>query len=102
MKLLTFAKESQGSEVVQSDIPAELEAEAELWRGQMLDQLFDYSNELGELLLAEEAVPEDRSSPGDSLGHDSQHGGAGVVRLALDHAGVQPVLDAVSHPAQSG
>ena len=25
----------------------------------MLDQLFDFSNELGELVLAEEAVPED-------------------------------------------
>jgi elongation factor G len=97
MKLLTFSKESQGSEVVENEIPAELEAEAELWRGQMLDQLFDYSNELGELLLAEEAVPEDllrkviRSATIHSM----------VVPVlcgsALDHAGVQPVLDAVSY-----
>ncbi len=96
-KLLTFSKESQGSEVVESDIPAELAAEADLWRGQMLDQLFDYSNELGELLLAEEDVPEDlvrrviRSATIHNL----------VVPVlcgsALDHAGVQPVLDAVAH-----
>ncbi|HVU90389.1 MAG TPA: elongation factor G [Pirellulales bacterium] len=97
MKLLTFSEESQGSEVVESEIPEELHAEAELWRGQMLDQLFDYSNELGELLLAEEAVPEDlvrrviRSATIHNL----------VVPVlcgsALDHAGVQPVLDAVAH-----
>ncbi len=97
MKLLTFSKDSQGSEVIEADIPAEQLAEAELWRGQMLDQLFDYSNELGELLLAEEDVPEDlirqviRSATIHSL----------VVPVlcgsALDHAGVQPVLDAVAY-----
>ena len=97
MKMLSFPPESQGAEVVEGEIPAESLAEAELWRGQMLDQLFDYSNELGELLLAEEAVPEDllrrviRSATIHSM----------VVPVlcgsALDHAGVQPVLDAVSH-----
>jgi elongation factor G len=97
MKMLTFVKESQGSEVVEHEIPEDLHAEAELWRGQMLDQLFDYSNELGELLLAEEPVPEDlvrsviRSATIHSL----------VVPVlcgsALDHAGVQPVLDAVAY-----
>jgi elongation factor G len=96
MKMLTFTKESQGSEQVENEIPAEHLAEAELWRGQMLDQLFDYSNELGELLLAEEDVPAEliqsviRSATIHSF----------VVPVlcgsALDHTGVQPVLDAVA------
>ncbi len=97
MKMLTFKAESQGAEVVEQDIPEEHQADAELWRGQMLDQLFDYSNELGELLLAEEEVPEElvrqviRSATLHSL----------VVPVlcgsALDHSGVQPVLDAIGY-----
>ena len=86
MKLVTFSKDSQGSEVIEADIPAEQLAEAELWRGQMLDQLFDYSNELGELLLAEEDVPEDlirqviRSATIHSL----------VVRCCVDRRSIMP------------
>jgi len=97
MKMLTFQAESQGAEVLEQEIPAEHQADAELWRGQMLDQLFDYSNELGELLLAEEEVPEAlvrqviRSATLHSL----------VVPVlcgsALDHSGVQPVLDAIGY-----
>ena len=51
MRLLTFTPESQGAEVVAGEMPAELHDEAELWREQMLEQLFDYSNELAELVL---------------------------------------------------
>ena len=97
MKLLTFPPESQGSEVVEQEIPADQLAEAELWRGQMLDELFDYSNELAELLLAEEAVPEEliRRVIRTATIHNM------VVPVmcgsALDHAGVQPVLDAIAY-----
>jgi elongation factor G len=96
MKLLTFTAESQGAEVVESDIPESSLAEAELWRGQMLDQLFDFSNELGELLLAEEDVPE--ALIRRVIRQATVHNLAVPVLCgsALDHAGVQPVLDAVA------
>ena len=57
--------------------------DAELWRGQMLDQLFDYSNELGELLLAEADVPEEliRRAIRAATIHNSDR--AGAVRLGL-------------------
>src|SRR5262249_45723287 len=57
MKMLIFTPESQGKEVVVNDIPADLLEEAQLYHSQMLEQLFDYSNELGELVLAEQTVP---------------------------------------------
>ena len=57
MQMLTFSAESKGAEVFTAEIPAELRDEAELWRAQMLDQLSMYSDELTELLLAEEPVP---------------------------------------------
>ena len=57
MRLLRFTPESQGSEVIVDDIPPEMHDEAELWREQMLGQLFDYSNELAEMVLEESPVP---------------------------------------------
>jgi elongation factor G len=96
MRMLTFAGESKGSEIVESDIPAELVEEAELWRSQMLDQLSITSDELTELLLAESPVPIElvrrvlRAATIHNL----------VVPVlcgsALDGIGVQPVLDAVA------
>ena len=96
MRMLTFAAESKGAEIVESDIPAELRDEAELWRGQMLDQLSMYSDELTELLLAEEPVPAElmhkvlREATIQNLAVPVLCGSA------LDGIGVQPVLDAVA------
>ena len=56
MKYLTFTAESQGAEVCrQPTFRAELADEAELWREQLLEQLFEFSNELAELVLDEGA-----------------------------------------------
>jgi elongation factor G len=96
MKQLHFTAESMGAEVVESDIPGDMLEEAELWRGQMLEQLFDYSNELGELVLAEAEVPEQlvRQVLRDATLHQF------IVPVfcgsALDRVGVQPVLDGVT------
>ncbi len=58
MKLLDLRPGKTGPRSRSSaEIPAELHDEAELWRGQMLEQLFEFSNELAELVLDEEPVP---------------------------------------------
>src|SRR3984893_7910177 len=95
MKLLTFKPESQGADVIESDLPAELHDEAELWREQMLEQLFDYSNELAELVLEKSSVPAEliRKVLRDATVHRV------IVPVlcgsALDYVGIQPLLDAV-------
>jgi len=96
MQMLTFTGESKGAEIQIAEIPAEFVDEAELWRGQMLDQLSIYSDELTELLLAEQPVPTElvrhvlRQATIQNM----------VVPVlcgsALDGIGVQPVLDAVA------
>jgi elongation factor G len=96
MQMLTFSGDSKGAEVHVADIPAELLDEADLWRGQMLDQISMFSDELTELLLAEEPVPATlvhrvlRQATIQNM----------VVPVlcgsALDGIGVQPVLDAVA------
>lgn len=95
MRQLTFTSESQGAEVSAGEIEEGLREDAELWRGQMLEQLYDYSNELVELVLAEEPVPVEliRSVLRNATVHRL------IVPVlcgsALHHMGVQPLLDAV-------
>ncbi|MGH7139244.1 MAG: EF-Tu/IF-2/RF-3 family GTPase, partial [Pirellulales bacterium] len=97
MKLLTFTPESLGKEVVEGEIPDDLIDEAKLYRDQMLEKLYDYSNELMELALAEEQVPDQlvRQVLREATTHRL------VVPVlcgsALDHVGIQPLLDAVGH-----
>ncbi len=97
MKYLTFTSESQGADVVESEIPAELIDEAHMWRREMLEKLFDYSNELAELVLEESPVSTEllRKVLRDAT----------VQRLivpvlcgsARDYIGIQPLLDAVQY-----
>lgn len=96
MKMLEFARENQGREFTVSDIPAELRDDAEMWRGQLLDQLSLYSDELTELLLSEEAVPPEliRTVIREATIH---HMAVPILcGSALDGIGVQPILDAVA------
>ncbi|MCE5268631.1 MAG: elongation factor G [Planctomycetaceae bacterium] len=96
MRMMTFTAETKGAETIESDIPAELIDEAELWRGQMLDQLSMYSDELTELLLSESPVPPELIQR--VLREATIHNLAVPVLCgsALDGIGVQPVLDAVA------
>jgi elongation factor G len=97
MKMLSFKPESLGAEVVENPIPGELADEAKLWRDQMLEKLYDCSNELMELALAEAPVPDEllRRVLREATVHQL------IVPVlcgsALDHIGVQPLLDAVAH-----
>ncbi|MHB1034472.1 MAG: elongation factor G [Pirellulales bacterium] len=97
MKMLSFTPESQGVEILESEIPEALADDAELWRGQMLDQLFECSNELAEVMLEESHVSGELIRR--VLRHATLHGVAVPVLCgsALDCIGVQPLLDAVAY-----
>ena len=90
------APRARGPRSSTAEIPAELRDEAELWRGQMLDQLSMYSDELTELMLAEEPVP--AALVHRVLREATIHNLVVPVLCgsALDGIGVQPVLDAVA------
>jgi elongation factor G len=97
MKLLTFEKQALGRNVVAGEIPPEARDEAELWRGQLLDDLSIYSDALAEVLLAEEQPAPElvRQVVRDATLHQL------IVPVlcgsALDYIGIQPLLDAVGH-----
>jgi len=95
MRMLCFKAESKGAEIVESDIPDEHMAEAQRWRGKMLAHLSMLSDELTELMLAEEPAPTELIQR--VLRDATIHNMAVPVLCgsALDGIGIQPVLDAV-------
>jgi elongation factor G len=97
MKLLTFPEGKEGNKIVESDIAdADLASEAQLWRERLLESLYDYSNELMELALAEEPIPEPlvRKVLRDATVHLQIQ--PVLCGSALHGMGVQPILDAVA------
>ncbi len=96
MKLLTFPDGKEGRQIIVSEIPDDAADEAHHWRERLLESLYDYSNELMELALAEEPIPE-------PLIHKVLRDATVHLQIqpvlcgaALQGAGVQPVLDAVA------
>ncbi|MDR2116781.1 MAG: elongation factor G [Planctomycetaceae bacterium] len=95
MKMLLFSGDN-GSIIDEVEIPDELQDEATEWRNQMLDDLSMYSDELTELLLAEEKISEQMIR---GVLRDATINSMAVPVLcgsALDGIGVQPIMDAVN------
>jgi len=96
MKLLTFPEKREGRKIERSEIPDELADEAHHWRERLLESLYDFSNELMELSLAEEAIPDTlvRKVVRDATLHLQIQ--PVLCGSALHGMGVQPLLDAVA------
>src|SRR5436190_13830135 len=97
MKLLTFPEGKEGTKVVASEIAVpDLAGEAQLWRERLLEALYNYSNELMELALAEEPIPESliQKVVRDATLHLQIQ--PVLCGSALHGAGVEPILDAVA------
>ena len=94
MQAIYFEGE-QGEKVVEAEIPADLKEEAEAARIEMLDSLSNYSDEVMELLLSEEEVPNELIY---KVARDAVLNGATPVYVgsAFKNKGVQPLLDAVN------
>ncbi|MEC7502599.1 MAG: elongation factor G, partial [Planctomycetota bacterium] len=97
MKMLHFTEQSDGAEIVEEDIPDDFVEAAQQARTEMLEQLYDYSNTLMELALEEAEIPVEllRTVIREATLH--QFITPVLCGSALDHIGVQPVLDAVAN-----
>ncbi len=96
MQMLTFGAASKGAEILAEAIPAELRDEADLWRAQMLDQLSIFSDELTEVMLAEQPVPAALIHKVLRAATVANQAVPVLCGSALDGIGVQPILDAVA------
>jgi elongation factor G len=103
MRLLTFPpKEEQlaGGEglttVMSGPIPAELAAAAATQREQLVATLFDFSDEIAELAVAEQPIPADLLRTAIRRATIARQVVPVLAGSALDCIGIQPVLDAVA------
>jgi elongation factor G len=96
-KMLVFDPETEGKNVTIEEIPEEHQELAHLWRSEMLEVLYDYSNEIMELALQEEPIPVDliRKTVRNATLHLQIQ--PVLCGSALHGIGVQPVLDAVQY-----
>jgi elongation factor G len=103
MELLTFppkeealADDRRGLEVSRGPIPAELAELAAEWREQLVATLFDYSDQVAELALAEAEIPPELMRKVIREATLARMVVPVFGGSALDCIGVQPVLDAVA------
>lgn len=96
MKMITFG-DPKTRDVFVGEIPEEHHLEAQAWREQMLEVLYNYSNEMMELGMAEQEIPAElirQTIRKATLAHEIQPVFCGS---ALHGIGVQPVLDGVEY-----
>ncbi|MFV2069082.1 MAG: elongation factor G, partial [Pirellulales bacterium] len=95
-KMLTFSSESKGAEVSVGPVSREETERVGMWRNQMLETLYDFSDELMELALADQPVPDGLIRK--VLRDATVHGYVQPVLCgsALNYIGIQPLLDAVT------
>jgi len=95
MKMLTFGPDKDSKLVEEHEIPDDMKDDAQHWRMEMLERLYNFSNEMMELALAEKPIPEDLIHK--VLRETTLHMAVQPVMCgsALHGMGVQPVLDAV-------
>ncbi|MBI1248207.1 elongation factor G [bacterium] len=97
MKMLHFGEGDQDRTLEVLDIPEEYADKAQKWRDNLLEKLYDHSNELMELSLSEEPIPTElirKVLREATLARLLQ---PVLCGSALDGIGVQPILDAVTY-----
>jgi len=87
----------QGETLRFEDIPAGLKADADKYREQMLDAISMFDDELAELFLGGEAIPEDMIRRAIRSGTLSEQFVPVMLGSAYKFKGIQPLLDAVGY-----
>ena len=95
MRMLTF--EDEGKSVKESPIPEDHQEQADYWRGEMLETLYEFSDKITELALAEEEIPNELIRDVLRQATLSMAIQPLVCGSALHGIGVQTVIDAVKY-----
>ena len=95
MKAILWHDETMGAEYDVEDIPADLVDEAQEWRDKMLENAANFDDELAELYLEGEDVPEDMLIAAIRKGTISMELTPMLLGSSYKNKGVQPLLDYV-------
>jgi elongation factor G len=96
MKMLTFPGGKEDLRIETLEIPEDVLPEAQLYRERLLESLYNFSNELMELALGEEEIPEKLLHKVLRDATIAQQIQPLLCGSALHGMGVQPLLDAVA------
>ena len=97
LKLLQFDPNTQGKEVTATDIPDDLMDEALLWREQLMDAIYDVSEEAAALALDDKEVPRELVIAALRQGCIDRTLQPVLCGSALHGIGVQPLMTAVGN-----
>ncbi|MDG2224084.1 MAG: elongation factor G [Rubripirellula sp.] len=97
LKLLQFDPNTQGKEVTATEIPDDLMDEALLWREQLLDAIYDISEEAAALALEDKEVPRELMIAALRQGCIDRTLQPVLCGSALHGIGVQPLMTAVGN-----
>lgn len=97
LKMLQFDPETEGKEVTETEIPDELQDEALLWREQMLEQVYEVSEEAANLALEDKEVPKSLILDALRQGCVERKFQPVLCGSALHGIGVQPLMTAVGN-----
>ena len=95
MKMYEFPEEAEGKSYIESDIPAEMKADADKWRAALVEVAADFDDELMGLALEGKDVPEALLLKALRTGTIKMLCTPVVCGAALKHKGVRFMLDAV-------
>ena len=95
MKAILWHDETMGAEYDIEEIPADLVDEAQEWRDKMLENAANFDDELAELYLEGEQVPEDMIIAAIRKGTISMELTPMLLGSSYKNKGVQPLLDYV-------
>ena len=95
MKAILWHDETMGAEYDVEDIPADLVDEAQEWRDKMLENAANFDDELAELYLEGEEIPEDMIIAAIRKGTISMELTPMLLGSSYKNKGVQPLLDYV-------
>lgn len=97
LKFLEFDPETEGKQVKETEIPAELMDDALLWREQILEVVCEISEEAMELVMEDQEVPVELIRKALRKGCIDQTIQPVLCGSALHGIGVQPLMTAVGH-----
>ena len=97
MKMLEFDPETEGKEVKETEIPEDQMDEALFWREQMLEKVYDLSEEAANLAMEEKEVPRDLIIDALRQGCIDRVIQPVLCGSALHGIGVQPLMTAVGN-----
>lgn len=97
MKMLEFDPETEGKEVKETEVPEDQMDEALFWREQMLEKVYDLSEEAASLAMEEKEVPRDLIIGALRQGCIDRVIQPVLCGSALHGIGVQPLMTAVGN-----